>query len=800
MQTAIWPIIDDLPVSFYFKDTQSRFVYLNRATATSLGIDDPNEALGKTDLDFFERNIADAWMKEEQDIMGSRIAHIDRVEREILQAPHKPAPLVITRKMALRDSSNTIMGLVGVTQRIPFEKQLMIEHVSFAVDSAEDGLWYRNYLTDEAWYSSRWKAMLGYAEDEIPNKRDVFLKMVHPDDLPSVKKACNEHMAGRTPFYEGLFRMKHRDGTWRWIHARGKARIGSMGKPEEFAGSHSDITSYQVVIDLNNEILRMLPVLVFLKDKNRAFEYVNKKVEEYLNRSPEEIIGKTHEEVDPNEKNAQRFREDDERILKGLQEELFIPDELLTNQMTGQERRLQTRKRSLLFPITDPQPHVLGVSTDITDLVTAKENLRILRDSLAAKLKALTALALDIEESTSEKDACDTTILRLQEVGSILGYASVMISFKTFVEGRPCIVAERDYATGLWKEIAPHTKRWCDVPRAEMDILPLVLEDGKAEFIRDSRIHVACDQGLSKKYNCVSQYVIPLHTPSLKIGTLQIAMGEREHAPDECSFYDAIAAHLSVAIERHRRLAELEEKNARLNRTSKLVAWSAAGTVVIHELKHALTNFFQVLKRAEHNSKIRSNEQAMDFLKDTRRFMDHWGALFENHLQSARITPEHSTASPEKSISEVCELVQPKAKAHGCKVVWKDTVATRLWVSVSNLYLEEMISVLVSNAIDAHAKTVRIEAKRVEATLPFQGQAHAYAKISVCDDGHGIAAEYQDQVGKFGWTSKKAAGHGVGLTIVATLAEAFEGGLSLASGGRSVGRVETVFDLYLPVL
>jgi signal transduction histidine kinase len=497
---------------------------------------------------------------------------------------------------------------------------------------------------------------------------------------------------------------------------------------------------------------------------------------------------------------AQRFAKDDQKILLGEVPELFIPEEPLTHQPSGQVRHLQTRKRFLSFPSNDPQPHVLGVATNITETVQAKDELRVLRDTLAAKLKALTGMVVDIEKSTSEEDACETAVLRLQEVGSIFGHASVMISFKRVMNGRPCVVGEKEYATGLWREIAPHTQRWCDVPKAEMDILSLVLENGKAEFVEDSRTHPACAQELAKEHNLVSQYVIPLQTPSLKIGTLQIAMGEQRQPPDECSFYDAIAAHLSVAIERHRRLAELGEKTGRLIRTAKLVAWGAAGIVVVHSLKHSLNNFLMILKRTEHNPTVRSNVSAMDFVRDTRRFVDHWASLFEAHLQSARVAGEETTALLYSAVCEVVDLAQPKAQSRGCRLHWKETVAGDLHVPASLLYLREMISVLVNNAIDAHARIVRIEGVRVNTTLPSVGRSRAYARLRVCDDGHGIAAEYQYQVGKFGWTSKKASGHGVGLTIVATLAEAFEGGLTLQSGGRSAGHPETIFELLLPLL
>jgi PAS domain S-box-containing protein len=281
MRAGIWEIIDSLPVSFYIKDKQSRFIYVNQASAKSLGLSDPVEALNKTDLDFFEPSIAKDWRKEEQAVMRSGKHVKDKIEQERLCGAKNPAPWVLTCKMPLRDSGGIIIGLVGISKVITSTKEMM-DHVLLAVSSAKDGLWYRNYLSGEAWYSARWKGILGYNDKDLPNKRELFRTLVYPEDWPDVENACTEHMAGSTPFYECLFRMKHRDGQWRWIHSRGKARLGPGGQREEFAGSHTDITDYKVKTDLYEQILEMLPALVFLKDGDRRFRYVNKEVEEYF--------------------------------------------------------------------------------------------------------------------------------------------------------------------------------------------------------------------------------------------------------------------------------------------------------------------------------------------------------------------------------------------------------------------------------------------------------------------------------------------------------------------------------------
>ncbi len=674
-------------------------------------------------------------------------------------------------------------------------KQTM-DRIFLAVENANDGLWYRNYLTGEAWYSARWKRMLGYEDHELPNAPEVFRSLVFSDDWSSIQSACTAHLAGETPIYDCLFRMKHHSGTWRWIHSRGKARFGSDGRAEEFAGSHTDVTEYKVQTDFHKELLEMLPVLVSLKDQKRRFHYVNKAVEEYFNRSRDTVLGKTQEELALDDEQAKQFRADDEKILKGELAEIHVAQEPLTNQSSGEVRHLQTRKRLLSFPSNNPQPHVLAVATDITDTLAAQEQLRIMRDSLKVKLQSLTDLVVDIEKSTSERDACNTAILRLQEFGDVFGYPSVMISFKRIIDGRPCIIAEPDYATGVWKNIAPHMMRLCDVSQTEMDITALVLENGRAEFVSDSRNHVAFDQNLARKVQLVSQYVIPLQTASSKLGILQIAMGERERPPEDRSYYDAIAAHLSVAIERHRSLAELERINKELTNQARILAFDAAAAKIMHELMHAIGDYADRLRAAVVNPEIRCNKNAEQFLQYTQQKVGEWIRSVSQNVGALKTNEEVGAYEVEKIIKETVETWYRKAQLRNCTIQMECNAPGKK-AHVRFGALKEAVSCLIVNAIEANAKDIRVIVRAVPRP-PDVSRASERIDIEVLDNGDGIPLEFRDKLKTFGWTSKVAIGHGIGLTIVDLLSKRMGGSFDIVSYGKASGEPLTRFVLRLP--
>ena len=112
-----------------------------------------------------------------------------------------------------------------------------------ALDGVSQGVWDWHLETDTVDYSPGWKAMLGYAEAEIGQGLDEWSSRVHPDDLPPTLAAIQAHLAGTTPAYESVHRMRCKDGDWKWILDRGTVfERDAKGQPLRMIGAHIDIT------------------------------------------------------------------------------------------------------------------------------------------------------------------------------------------------------------------------------------------------------------------------------------------------------------------------------------------------------------------------------------------------------------------------------------------------------------------------------------------------------------------------------------------------------------------------------
>jgi len=123
------------------------------------------------------------------------------------------------------------------------------ERFSLAVEGSNDGVWDWDMTTNNVYFSPRWKEMVGYGENELNNGFADFESLLHPEDHDRALAAVNDYLTGKKAAYDIEFRFHHKDGSYRWIRARGKALRNENGLPYRMAGSHTDITESKLAQD-----------------------------------------------------------------------------------------------------------------------------------------------------------------------------------------------------------------------------------------------------------------------------------------------------------------------------------------------------------------------------------------------------------------------------------------------------------------------------------------------------------------------------------------------------------------------
>ena len=116
------------------------------------------------------------------------------------------------------------------------------EQLELVMAGANDGIWDWDLRANDLYLSPRWKSMLGYGDDELPNNADTWPLLVHPDDRERVQGVFNAYKAGETSALQAEHRLQHKDGSYRWVLMRGIALRDGTGKPYRVAGSNTDIT------------------------------------------------------------------------------------------------------------------------------------------------------------------------------------------------------------------------------------------------------------------------------------------------------------------------------------------------------------------------------------------------------------------------------------------------------------------------------------------------------------------------------------------------------------------------------
>lgn len=117
------------------------------------------------------------------------------------------------------------------------------ERFELALRGANDGLWDRDLVTDEVYYSPRWKEMLGYADAELPSSNGMLAGLLHPDDALRVRLALDDAAAGRGgERIELEMRLRHRNGHWVHVLSRAQRVRDGAGRPVRLIGTQQDLT------------------------------------------------------------------------------------------------------------------------------------------------------------------------------------------------------------------------------------------------------------------------------------------------------------------------------------------------------------------------------------------------------------------------------------------------------------------------------------------------------------------------------------------------------------------------------
>ena len=398
-------LADNIPDHIYFKDKGGRFLWVNRNMYKLRGLKEREDLIGKTSFDIHaDKERAAAAYADDQRVLRTGEYILNKLESDHY-ADGSPM-WVLTTKIPLRDPDGAIIGICGISK--DFTKMVQAEQIlategalrNDLLENIPDGVWFKDKESRFTWVNRSIVNDLGKQHrSDIVGKSDFdFFTEEHAREARADELRI---METGVPIINKLERDNYADGTPRWVYTTKIPLHDVTGAVVGTCGVTKDVTALKKAEEamsresaLLNDLLDNAPDIVYFKDRESRFTWINKEMVGLLGRKTKsEVLGKTDFDFFTPE-HAQEARDDEERIMRTGQP--LVNKLEKDNYADGSPRWVYTTK----MPLHDIKGNIVGtcgITRDVTDLKRTEA-------ALAQESNLLNAMLQNIPDAIYFKD------------------------------------------------------------------------------------------------------------------------------------------------------------------------------------------------------------------------------------------------------------------------------------------------------------------------------------------------------------------------------------------------------------
>lgn len=286
--------------SFTCKNTTSGTIEGDKEFKKMFGIDVGVKTIDDFATEFIRPEYQESFFKQRDKYLSNTDYEKNRefvIELGMFNKDKQPIETVLKCKLFIDESGNIYRRVLirDITSIKNLQKNINTKatELELLIDSIPDGAWIWNLAENTLFVSTRWKEIIGFSDNEFQSDDpSIFFSRVHPDDIEKLNKAVEQHIKDDTQPYEATFRMKHKNGDYVWIKARGRVYKNSFGEPVRFFGIHQSLQAEYIAKESYEQIFNSVSEAIFIQDaQDGTIIDVNDSVCDLLGYTKDELVG-----------------------------------------------------------------------------------------------------------------------------------------------------------------------------------------------------------------------------------------------------------------------------------------------------------------------------------------------------------------------------------------------------------------------------------------------------------------------------------------------------------------------------